>query len=61
MANVEQRALFDLAINIEMLDDGDYHAGIHLLRKKKISCGFCFRMGRNEILPLGATIQYESL
>jgi hypothetical protein len=60
MANVEQRALFDLAINIEMLEDGDYHASIHLLRKTKILCAFYFRMNRNEILPLGATIQYEN-
>jgi hypothetical protein len=58
MANVEERALFDLAINIEMLEDGDYHAKIHLLTKKKISCAFNFRMGRNEIMPLFATIQH---
>ena len=59
MANVEERGLFDLAIHIEMLEDGDYHAGIHLVRKKKISCGFSFRMGRKEILPLGATVQID--
>jgi hypothetical protein len=58
MANVEQRALFDLAINIEMLENGDYHAKINSLTKKNISCAFNFRMGRNEIMPLGATIQH---
>jgi hypothetical protein len=58
MANVEQRALFDLAIDIEMLEDGDYHASLHLLSKKNISCAFNFRMGRNEIMPLFATIQH---
>jgi hypothetical protein len=58
MANVEQRALFDLAIHIEMLEDGDYQAKIHLLAKKNISCTFNFRMGRNEIMPLEATIQH---
>ena len=57
MANAEERGLFDLAINIEMLEDGDYHAEIYVLRKSKFSCGFNFRMGRNEILPLEATIQ----
>jgi hypothetical protein len=60
MANVEQRALFDLAIDIEMLEDGDYHADIHLLSKKTISCAFNFRMGRNEIVPLFATIQHQN-
>ena len=58
MANVEQRALFDLAIDIEMLEDGDYHAKINVLSKKNISCAFKFRMSRNEIMPLYATIEY---
>jgi hypothetical protein len=58
MANVEQRALFDMAMDIEMLEDGDYHASIHLLTTKKFSCVFNFRMGRNEIMPLGVTIQH---
>lgn len=58
MANVEQRALFDFAIDIEMFEDGDYHAKINFLSKKDISCAFKFRMGRNEIIPLYATIQY---
>ncbi len=58
MANVEQRALFDLAIDIEMLEDGDYHAPINVLSKKNISCIFKFRMSRNEIMPLYATIEH---
>ena len=57
MTNVEQRGLFDLAIHIETLEDGDYQANLHLLTGKKISCAFNFRMRRNEIMPLRATIQ----
>ncbi|CAF2616682.1 unnamed protein product [Rotaria sp. Silwood2] len=59
MANVEQRGLFDLSIHIDMLENGDYHADIHILSKKKISCAFNFRISRNEIMPLFATIQHH--
>lgn len=60
MINVEQRALFDFGINIEMLEDGDYHARIYSRTKENLSCTFNFRMNRNEIMPLLATIQYEN-
>ncbi|CAF4284549.1 unnamed protein product, partial [Adineta steineri] len=60
MANVEERALFDLAIDIEMFEDGDYHAKINFFSKKNISCAFKFRIGRNEILPLYATIEHQN-
>ncbi|CAF1484640.1 unnamed protein product [Rotaria sordida] len=60
MANVEQRGLFDLSIHIDMLENGDYHANIYLLSKKKISCSFNFRISRNEIMPLFATIQHHN-
>lgn len=56
MANVEQRGVFDLAIDIEMLEDGDYNAKIHLLPNRKSSCEVTFRMGCNEIMPLFATM-----
>ena len=57
MANAEQRGLFDLAMDIEMLEDGDYQARIQLLAKTNVSCAFNFRIGRNEIVPLSATIE----
>ncbi|CAF1188161.1 unnamed protein product [Adineta steineri] len=60
MANVEERALFDLAIDIEMFEDGDYNAKINFFSKKNISCAFRFRIGRNEILPLYATIEHQN-
>lgn len=58
--NIEELALFDLGINIEMLEDGDYNARINSLRNNDLSCVFNFRMSRNEILPLTATIQNKN-
>ena len=48
--NIEQQILFDLIIDIEMIENGDYHAKINLLSKTILSCTFKFRMSRNEIL-----------
>ncbi|CAF1030297.1 unnamed protein product [Adineta ricciae] len=59
MANVEQRALFDMAIDIEMLEDGDYRFQVHLATKSNSSCAFNLRSGRNEIIPLCATIEEQ--
>ena len=59
--NVEQRGVFDLAIDIEMLEDGDYHAKVHLLSNEKISCGMTFRMGCDEIMPLFATVKLSEM
>ena len=59
MENIEQRALFDLGINIEMLEDGDYRASLQTtIKKQQVTGAFTFRMGRNEIVPLRATIEY---
>ncbi|CAF1262627.1 unnamed protein product [Rotaria magnacalcarata] len=60
MANVEQRGLFDLSIHVDMLENGDYHANIHALLKKQVSCAFDFRITCNEIMPLFATIQHHN-
>ncbi|UJR08890.1 hypothetical protein I4U23_013145 [Adineta vaga] len=60
MANVEQRALFDLAMDIEMLEDGDYRAQVHLLTNTNISSAINFRIGRNEIVPLSATTEQQN-
>lgn len=60
MANVEQRGLFDLSIHIDMLENGDYHASVHSLLKKPVSCAFDFRITCSEIMPLFATIQYPN-
>lgn len=61
MANIEQRIFFDLGINIEMLDDGDYRARVQTsTRTNQMTCTFTFRMGRNEILPLRAMIEYRN-
>ena len=57
-ANIEHRALFDLGINVEMRDDGDYQAKLRTSIKKQMTCTLTFRMCRNEILPLRATIEY---
>lgn len=57
VADVEQRGLFDLAMDIEMLEDGDYRARVQLPAKSSISCAFNFRIGRNEIVPLSAAIE----
>ena len=60
MADVEQRGLFDLAVDIEMLEDGDYHADVHVRSTNEISCRVNFRIGHRDILPLTATVQHRT-
>jgi hypothetical protein len=59
LANVEQHGLFNLAIDIEMHDNGDYCASSHILSNKTNSCQIHFRMSSNEIRPLFATIEHS--
>lgn len=57
MANVEQLGLFDMAMDIEMCEDGDYNAVVHHLANREISCQIKFRLTLDEIFPLSASIE----
>lgn len=57
MANVEQLGLFDMAMDIEMCEDGDYNAVVHHLAKRDSSCQIKFRLTVDEIFPLSASIE----
>ena len=52
IANVEQQGLFDLGVNIEMMENGDYSLKTHSPLKPTTSFSIHFRMGSNEIIPL---------